>query len=129
MRRPWARQVSASPPLASPFCAPPTGAGGAAVAFDDTLALTCGHLLPAQPGPLLLLQRGDGVREGPAQLLARSPRLDLAVLRIPAGLLQAPPLASGGPRSGNASGPPGRPAWAPASPHAIVDGPGVFASV
>lgn len=91
-----------------------SGLRGAAVAFDDTLALTCAHLLPAQPGPLLL-RRGDGLREAPAELLARSPRMDLAVLRIPAGLLRAPPRAVAAPRSG-------APVWAAGAPSL---GPGI----
>ncbi len=72
---------------------------GAAVAVDQRHLLTNAHVL-RQAGAGLRLRSADGVREAPAEVVAVSPRLDLAVLRMPAGFL-APARAGEAPESGH----------------------------
>ncbi|MCQ4161057.1 serine protease [Roseomonas sp. GC11] len=64
---------------------------GAVVGFDPHHVLTCAHVLAGGQGEATL-RRADGV-EVRARLVARSPRMDLAVLRVPEGFLAAPPLS------------------------------------
>ncbi|MFQ3623018.1 MAG: serine protease [Acetobacteraceae bacterium] len=97
--------------------APPLFGGlGSAVAIDERHVLTNAHVMRlaglAVDGATLV--RGDGAR-ATATLVARSPSMDLAVLRVPAGFLapaetaRLPPL-------------PGQPVWAAGT---TTVGPGV----
>lgn len=74
---------------------------GAAVAVDDRHLLTNAHVLRQAGGPVTL-RRADGQAEAPARLVATSPRMDLAVLRMPEGFLRPAPLAPGLPVAGEA---------------------------
>ncbi|MBO1077601.1 S1 family peptidase [Roseomonas haemaphysalidis] len=81
---------------------------GAAVAFDDHHLLTCAHVLPA--GDTVTLRRGADGAELRPQAVLRSARMDLAVLRVPAGFLLPPPRAAAAPEAGEtvwAAGAPG----------------------
>jgi S1-C subfamily serine protease len=73
---------------------------GAAVGFDDRHVLTCAHVV-ASGGPVVLRRGLDGA-EVTAGAVLRSRRMDLAVLRVPAGFLQPPICATEAPRSGEA---------------------------
>jgi hypothetical protein len=81
---------------------------GAAVGFDGRHLLTCAHVLPE--GDAVVLRRGaDGAELRPEAVL-RSPRMDLAVLRVPDGFLLPPPRAAEAPTAGEtvwAAGAPG----------------------
>lgn len=89
---------------------------GAAVGFDDCHVLTCAHVL-AQGGAVTLRRGLDG-EETPVLGILRSRRMDLAVLRVQAGFLEAPPRATDAPRSGEA-------VWAAGAPgigHSVAQG-------
>ncbi|WP_137177761.1 serine protease [Roseomonas sp. AR75] len=88
---------------------------GSAVAIAPDRLLTNAHVIPAGVQDLSF-RRGDGAASGPARLLARSDRMDLAVLEVPAVFAPAPP----------AEAPPAEtsPLWAAGSPAA---GPAVVA--
>jgi hypothetical protein len=87
---------------------------GSAVAVAPDRLLTNAHILPDGATRLRFI-RGDGAARGEAVLLARSPRMDLAVLAVPAGVLSPVPLAESPPR-------PGQTIWALGAP---VVGPAV----
>jgi S1-C subfamily serine protease len=72
---------------------------GAAVAVDGRHAVTNAHVL-RQAGPSLELRSADGLREAPAELVAVSPAMDLALLRTPEGFLQPAPIAEARPARG-----------------------------
>lgn len=55
---------------------------GSAVAVAPERLLTAAHVLPAG-AERLGFRRGDGLAAGEARLLARSPRMDLALLAVP----------------------------------------------
>jgi hypothetical protein len=89
---------------------------GAAVGFDECHVLTCAHVLTQ--GGAVTLRRGLDGEEAPALAVLRSRRMDLAVLRVPAGFLEAPPRATDAPRSGEA-------VWAAGAPgigHSVAQG-------
>ncbi|MBX9750617.1 MAG: serine protease [Roseococcus sp.] len=65
---------------------------GAAIAVDDRHVLTNAHVLRQAGGPVTL-RRADGGAEAPAELVGTSPRMDLAVLRMPEGFLRPAALA------------------------------------
>ncbi|MFZ6761542.1 MULTISPECIES: S1 family peptidase [Acetobacterales] len=71
---------------------------GVAVAFDAEHVLTCAHLLGGSGR--LRLTRGDGRSEAEGVVLARSRRMDLAVLRVPRGFLAPVLRAADRPREG-----------------------------
>ncbi len=73
---------------------------GAAVAVDSRHLLTNAHVL-RQASAGLRLRSADGMREAPAQVVAVSQRLDLAVLRMPVGFL-APARPGEAPERGDA---------------------------
>ncbi|WP_160000350.1 serine protease [Roseomonas sp. 18066] len=64
---------------------------GSVVGFGDHHVLTCAHVLGRHQGGFSL-RRGDGA-EVAAQLVGRSGRMDLAVLRVGPGFLAPPPVA------------------------------------
>lgn len=72
---------------------------GAAIAVDDRHLLTNAHVLRQAGGPVTL-RRADGGAEAVAELVGTSPRMDLAVLRMPEGFLRAAALAPELPRAG-----------------------------
>ncbi len=74
---------------------------GAAIAVDDRHVLTNAHVMRQAGGPVTL-RRADGQAEAPAQLVATSPRMDLAVLRMPEGFLRPAALAPELPVAGEA---------------------------
>lgn len=74
---------------------------GAAIAVDDRHLLTNAHVIRQAGGPVTL-RRADGSAEAPAQLIATSRAMDLAVLRMPEGFLRAASLAPDLPRAGEA---------------------------
>jgi len=74
---------------------------GAAIAVDDRHLLTNAHVM-RQAGGQVTLRRGDGSAEAPAQLVATSRAMDLAVLRMPEGFLRAASLAPDLPQAGEA---------------------------
>jgi S1-C subfamily serine protease len=74
---------------------------GAAIAVDGRHVLTNAHVLRQAGGPVTL-RRADGLAEAPARLVAASPRMDLAVLRMPEGFLRPAPLAPELPVTGEA---------------------------
>ncbi|WP_161600835.1 S1 family peptidase [Teichococcus oryzae] len=91
-------------------------ARGAVVGFRDGHVLTCAHLLDGSDA-VPALRRADGA-EAEARLVARSPRMDLAVLRVPAGFLAPPAAAPALPASGDM-------VWAAGAPglgHAVAQG-------
>lgn len=77
---------------------------GAAVAVDGRHLLTNAHVL-RQAGGELRLRRADGGESVAARVVARSPRMDLAVLEAPEGFARPAALAVRTPR-------PGEPVWA-----------------
>ncbi|WP_419896316.1 S1 family peptidase [Roseomonas sp. USHLN139] len=68
-------------------------ARGSAVGFGSDAVLTCAHVLGRQEQGFSL-RRGDGA-EAAATLVGRSARMDLAVLRVAPGFLDAPPVRPG----------------------------------
>ncbi|WP_146217049.1 S1 family peptidase [Falsiroseomonas bella] len=88
---------------------------GSAVAVALDRLLTNAHVIP-EGVEQLAFRRGDGAASGPARLLARSDRMDLAVLEVPAVFAPAQP-APQSPAEGD-------PLWAAGSPAA---GPAVVA--
>jgi S1-C subfamily serine protease len=74
---------------------------GAAIAVDDRHVLTNAHVM-RQAGGAVTMRRADGSAEVPAQLVATSPRMDLAVLRMPEGFLRPAALAPELPVAGEA---------------------------
>jgi S1-C subfamily serine protease len=74
---------------------------GAGVALDDRRVITNAHVIRQAGGDLLLrpADGGDGVR---ARVLALSPRMDLAVLEVPAGFRRPAPVAAEAPGQGDA---------------------------
>ena len=80
---------------------------GAAVGFDERHLLTCAHVVPADGQ--VLLRRAEDDRPVRPEAVLRSPRMDLAVLRVPAGFLQPPPRSADEPRAGE-------PVWAAGAP-------------
>lgn len=70
--------------------APEGARTGSAVAIGNGLALTAAHVLGPQPDRIVAA-RTDGTRVT-ARLLVRSPRMDLAVLAIPADFTASVPL-------------------------------------
>lgn len=89
---------------------------GAVVGFGERHVLTCAHLLGEGEGSVTL-SRADGAEAG-ARVVARSQRMDLAVLRVPVGFLAAPPSAEGPPQRGEE-------VWAAGAPgigHAVAQG-------
>lgn len=74
---------------------------GAGIAVDDRHVLTNAHVM-RQAGGAVTLRRADGLAEAPAVLLATSPHMDLAVLRMPDGFLRAAALAPDLPVAGEA---------------------------
>lgn len=88
---------------------------GSAVAIAPNRLLTNAHVIPEGVTDLAF-RRGDGAVAGTARLLARSDRMDLAVLAVPAVFAPAPP-AEAPPRQG-------APVWAAGAPAA---GPAVVA--
>jgi hypothetical protein len=76
---------------------------GSAVAIAPDRLLTNAHVVP--PGNESLgFRRGDGAVGGTATLLARSDRMDLAVLAIPTGLMRPVALAEPRPAPASRSG-------------------------
>ncbi|MDJ0386499.1 serine protease [Roseomonas sp. E05] len=71
---------------------------GGVVGFDGHHVLTCAHVLEAG-APSIRLRRADGA-ETAASLVARSGRMDLAVLRVAAGFLAPAERAEAPPRRG-----------------------------
>lgn len=99
--------------------APPLFGGlGSSVAIDDRHVITNAHVLRLAGLTVndVTLMRDDGAR-APARLVARSPVMDLAVLRMPQGFLMP---ASFSPRSPNRN----EPVWAAGTSGV---GPGVAA--
>lgn len=89
---------------------------GAVVGFGERHVMTCAHLLGAGDESVTL-SRGDGT-ETAARVVARSRRMDLALLRVPAGFLAAPVSAETPPQRGE-------PVWAAGAPgigHAVAQG-------
>ncbi len=88
------------------FAAVHDGAGfallGAAIAVSEQHLLTSGHVVRSVD--VVELHRGDGAASVAGRVVARSGRLDLAVLEAPAGAFRAAPIAEP-PRSGD-------PVWA-----------------
>jgi len=66
---------------------------GSAVAVAPDRLLTNAHVVP-EGSEILAFQRGDGGAEGMARVVARSGRMDLAVLAVPAAFA---PVPLGGP--------------------------------
>lgn len=94
---------------------------GAAVAFDDHHVLTCAHVLPADRE--VVLRRGLDGAEIRAETIRRSRRMDLAVLRVPAGFLQAPPRATCAPKAGEAVWAAGAPGFGSPVAQGVVEAP------
>ena len=86
---------------------------GSAVAVAPDRLLTNAHVLPAGIDRVALT-RGDGAARAQAVVLARSDRMDLAVLRVPPGLVEPVPLAAVPPRAGQAIWAVGAPSTGPA---------------
>ena len=74
---------------------------GAGVAVDDRHVLTNAHVMRQAGGPVTV-RRADGLAEAAAVLIATSPLMDLAVLRMPEGFLRPAALAPGLPVAGEA---------------------------
>lgn len=74
---------------------------GAGLAVDDRHMLTNSHVV-RQAGSQMIVRRADGGAEAPATLVATSPRMDLAVLRLPEGFLRPASLAPDIPIQGEA---------------------------
>lgn len=74
---------------------------GAGVAVDDRHLLTNAHVV-RQAGGRLTVRRSDGGSEAEALLVGTSPRMDLAVLRLPEGFLSPASLAPDIPLQGEA---------------------------
>ncbi|HEV7266536.1 MAG TPA: serine protease [Falsiroseomonas sp.] len=72
---------------------------GSAVAIAPDRLLTNAHVVPAGIESLGF-RRGDGAAGGTARLLARSDRMDLAVLEIPPGLMRPVAVAEAPPEAG-----------------------------
>jgi S1-C subfamily serine protease len=90
---------------------------GSAVSTAQGRLLTSGHVIPAGVNRLAF-QRGDGAAAGEARLFSRSPRMDLALLAIPHGLIEPVSLASSPLRVG-------QDLWAVGAPsvgHAVASG-------
>lgn len=83
---------------------------GSAVAIAPGRLLTNAHVLPAETAALRA-RRGDGGMTVDAQVLARSPDLDLAVLSVPPGVFEPVPRQAGPPATG-------QPVWAIGAPAA-----------
>jgi len=84
-----AERVTRASHAAVLVAAPPAfGSLGSSVAIDDRHVVTNAHVLRLVGLPVAeaTLVREDGAR-APAHLVARSPRMDLAVLRMPPGFL------------------------------------------
>ncbi|MBY0335158.1 MAG: serine protease [Acetobacteraceae bacterium] len=73
---------------------------GAAVAVDGRHLVTNAHVL-RRVGDDLVLRSADGLRDAPAEIVAISPRMDLAVLRMPEGFLAPAAAAPGAPVRGS----------------------------
>ncbi len=87
---------------------------GSAVAIAADRLLTNAHVIP--PGiESLGFRRGDGAAGGTALLLARSDRMDLAVLAIPPGVMQPVRIA---PLGALGAATAGTPLWALGAPSA-----------
>ncbi len=94
---------------------------GAAVAFDDRHLLTCAHVLPSDNA--VLLRRGvDGAQLRP-EAVRRSARMDLAVLRVPAGFLLPPPRAADAPEAGETVWAAGAPSLGSPVARGVVEAP------
>ncbi len=94
---------------------------GAVVGFRPGLVLTCAHLL--QDGEVApSLRRADG-GETTARLVARSARMDLAVLSVPAGFLAPATAASAPPRPGDTVWAAGAPGLGPSVAQGHVEAP------
>jgi len=74
---------------------------GAAIAVDDRHLLTNAHVIRQAGGPVTM-RRADGSAEAPAQVVAISRGMDLAVLRMPEGFLRAAHIAPDLPAAGEA---------------------------
>lgn len=74
---------------------------GAGIAVDGRHVLTSAHVV-RQAGGVLTARRADGVAETAATLVGTSPRMDLAVLRLPEGFLRPASLAPDIPVEGEA---------------------------
>jgi len=74
---------------------------GAGIAVDDRHLLTNAHVIRQAGGPVSV-RRADGGAEAPAALVGTSPRMDLAVLRLPVGFLRPASLAPDIPTEGEA---------------------------
>lgn len=74
---------------------------GAAIAVDDRHLLTNAHVI-RQAGGTVTMRRADGSAEAPAQVVAISRGMDLAVLRMPEGFLRAAHIAPDLPAAGEA---------------------------
>jgi S1-C subfamily serine protease len=74
---------------------------GAGVALDERRVITNAHVIRQAGGDLLLrpADGGDGVR---ARVLAVSPRMDLAILEVPAGFRRPAPVVAETPGRGAA---------------------------
>ncbi len=90
---------------------------GSAVAVAPDRLLTNAHVLP-QDVTRLGFTRGDGAARGEARVIARSERMDLAVLAVPLGVMVPVELAEAPPQ-------PGQRLWglgAPAAGGAVAEG-------
>lgn len=74
---------------------------GAGIAVDDRHLLTNAHVM-RQAGGRVTLRRADGGGEATAHFMGASPRMDLAVLRMPEGFLRPASLAPEIPVEGEA---------------------------
>jgi len=73
---------------------------GSAVALDERRLITNRHVV--RGAERVMLRRGDGGAEATARVVARSARMDLAVLEAPPGFLAPAPQAVRPPRAGEA---------------------------
>jgi len=89
---------------------------GGVVGFDARHALTCAHVLEGGARSATL-RRADGA-EATARVVARSGRMDLAVLRLPEGFLAPAQRSAEAPQRGEA-------VWAAGAPsigHSVAEG-------
>lgn len=95
---------------------------GSAVAVAPGRLLTSAHVLPAG---LVQLQarRGDATVTVDATVLARSPELDLAVLRVAPGFFEPVPLQPAAPEAGQRIWAIGAPTAGPAVAQGVVERP------
>ncbi|MBO1076319.1 trypsin-like peptidase domain-containing protein [Roseomonas marmotae] len=96
-------------------------ARGAAVAFDECHVMTCAHVLPGDDA--VVLRRGPDGAEVRPLLLRRSRRMDLAVMRVPAGFLLPPPQATDAPLEGEEVWAAGAPALGSPVARGVVEAP------